>query len=303
MSVASSRVSARSVPSARSRGSQAQRSHRSSSSVAAGAQIANSARSHPSASARSRSACSSSGNVPIIRVPPGRGHHVPPSPTDALRQGVRPEPHVVSTMSTRSERSFFPSNGEIGLHHHHEDMLDEAQLHPSAGMPSAMVTYHESGHLYPRFDRQKIRACLDENLVQGEKMPEPGFYDLIPTMKDPMPVLNAVPHASTPAFIKSSARSNSSRALSHISKASTASSIGSTGSWLRQREARDLRYKTNNSAYGSYPAKCDTGNERSFAPGFGNYREVWEHGQYRGRNSTDFQSCLVDNHRYVPFLQ
>lgn len=298
-----SQASARSQPSARSLGSWAQRSHRSSSSVVVGAQIASSrqgskenesARSFPSASARSRSACSASG-VPIIRAPPlDRA----PSHREKVDTTKHPEPNIVSTMSARSERSFFPSNGEIGLHHHHEDMMDEAQLHQCAGLPSAMITYHESGHLFPRFDRQKIRAFLDENLVQGEKMPEPGFYDRIPTMKEQVPI----PPAPTPPppMVKGSARSTSSRALSYMSKASTASSCGS---WLRQKEASELRYKTNNSAYGSYPAKCDTGNEKSFSPGFGNYREMWELGQYRGRNSTDFQNCLVDNHRFVPFLK
>jgi len=223
-------------------------------------------------SARSRS---QPRDVPTIRAP---------SPT---------VPQAISTMSARSERRFFPSSGEIGLAQHDEDICHETQIADTAGVPSAEVAYHESSHCFPRFERQQIRALLDQTLVSGERQVDPGILRRIPSMHKPL----------QPVEQKTSARS-----LSCASKASTRStrstrSSSSHGSWLRQTEFSARRYKTNNAEYGSYPEVNDTGNLRGFHPGFGNGRELWQLGRTKGRNTSDFENCLVDNNRYVPFLQ
>eukprot|EP00397_Hematodinium_sp_SG-2012_P046114 GEMP01051996.1.p1 GENE.GEMP01051996.1~~GEMP01051996.1.p1 ORF type:complete len:289 (+),score=44.95 GEMP01051996.1:129-995(+) len=256
----------------------------------AGSEIAgrSSGRAH---SVRSRSSGHQSGRLNSVRSGPPGGKN---TSTRSMASSVHSQaPPAISTMSARSERKFIPSSAEIGLAEHQHEMGEEVQLAPAAGIPSAEVVYHSSGHVFPRFDRQKIRAYLDQTIVSGERQVEPGILQRIPTMHHPL---------STPAPSsrqQQSARSQSSRA---ISKASTRS-VNSCGSWLKQTEESVFRYKTNNSAYGTHSQTFDTGNKAGFQPGFGNGRELWQLGGYRGKNSSDFQNCLVDNNRFVPFLQ
>jgi len=206
------------------------------------------------------------------------------------------------------------SNGNYGLAYFHAGIHKTNAEQITAGLSRAERAYHEFGHCYPRFERQKIRALLDENILSGTKQPDPGLLSRIPMVPRVDP--EERPHSSSSkapsvrsnrsqrsaAASNRSQRSQRSQASGRAGSAVVSSRAGAPSASFMRTEThgrpaffgRD-HYGTFNSLYG---AKV---HEKMPLPDKG--RESWMLGRGGGQVTT-FDNCLHRESRtYVPEIR
>lgn len=198
---------------------------------------------------------------------------------------------------------WFTSNGNYGISYYHADASKTAKHQSCAGLSRAERAYHEHGHCYPRFERQKIKALLDENILSGAKKANPEMLQRIP-------VVPRIHPDDRPASANSKASSQRSRASS-IRSVPSARSAGSrissragapSGAWLRSQTTGLPPYYGPSRFQGTSNANYGEGVHESVPlPDKG--REMWMLGRGGGQITT-FENCLhKDATRCVPEIR
>lgn len=198
-------------------------------------------------------------------------------------------------MTTTTE--WMTSNGNYGLAYYHAGIQKTKAEQVSAGLSRAERAYHEFGHCYPRFERQKIRALLDENILSGAKQPDPDMLQRVPMV----PRIDPEERPQTGSSKAASQRSNRSR-RSNLSQGSMRSEASRrAGSQISSRVGAPAAtfIKTQTSGYPPYydRAAYRTSNANYGAPGsktpdeVGRGRETWMLGRGGGQITT-FNNCL-----------
>lgn len=216
-------------------------------------------------------------------------------------------------MTTSTE--WMTSNGDYGLSHYHAGMNKNKAEQISAGLSRAERAYHEQGHCYPRFERQKIRALLDENILSGAKQPDPYMLQRIPNVPRVDPEERPNSRSSSQRSYAGSQRSQrsvrSEGAGSQRSAASRRAASGILSSRAGAPSAALIRtatygrpshfgkehYQTFNALYGGGPPPPTVSEE------IGRGRETWMLGRGGGQITT-FNNCLnKDGVTYVPLIR
>eukprot|EP00746_Dinoflagellata_sp_MGD_P166448 gnl/MRDRNA2_/MRDRNA2_96328_c0_seq1.p1 gnl/MRDRNA2_/MRDRNA2_96328_c0~~gnl/MRDRNA2_/MRDRNA2_96328_c0_seq1.p1 ORF type:complete len:210 (-),score=24.59 gnl/MRDRNA2_/MRDRNA2_96328_c0_seq1:72-701(-) len=197
------------------------------------------------------------------------------------------------------------SSANYGLCHYHPGVLRTTAEEPSAGLSRAENAYHDNAHAFPRFERQKIRAMLDENLITGAKQPDPELLKRVPNARtgaDLPPGTGSSVHSG--AYSVRSGKSNRSKRSVGSTRSGAASAAGSmisqasvaSSRWLRQADGTDfhLPWKTTSANYGK--------DHEAHIPHGGRGREVWMLGRGGGQISS-YDNSLVDKGHHVPLIR
>lgn len=217
------------------------------------------------------------------------------------------------TLSARSDykRDFVTSSGTFGLHTYHPEINRTVLEGGAAGMNKVETAYYEMGHLFPRFERQKVRLYMDDNILTGVKKPTRNILQSIPCKLRPPP-----PDGQMSGRGNASARSVSTRSAGTSRSAHSdmlldnkysarSSQIGMAGlgpEWVNQyRNEPDFlnrNYMTHNSFYGTGCKDDPYRPMRPFEPGRG--RELWMH---QTRQHVQPNNSMSTNHLHYPMLR
>lgn len=175
-----------------------------------------------------------------------------------ILRSSRSEGAIPSVRSTH-QRDFRQSNGDYAIHVLNPEMLDTALMQRAAGLDRVENAYHAHGHAYPRFDRQKIRAYQQDNLVSGKVEPAHHILKEIPNMYKGGTLMRSARSnkVTTPAQSAGRTRSAGSSRSAYSYKLpldSTRSVTSLDSNWVIQyRGDPDFharRYLTHNTMYG-----------------------------------------------------
>lgn len=228
------------------------------------------------------------------------------------------------------KREWETTGMHYGVGHHDGDKARETKDQRCAGLTRAQCSYWQS-HDFPRFERQKMRALADDNILTGAKRPHPemlrrvanrdGFpekpptgdsgHDLRRTGGKPagLPFGQPPPtggsgrsrHSSTGSCRSrnSQVSRRSEMSMAGMSIASSRASRASSGpppGYYRQgnlEEPPSAAYKTTSKQYG-----CGGNIGREPVPG----REDWMLGRGGGQISS-WENCLYDNAKNIPLIK
>lgn len=209
----------------------------------------------------------------------------------------------------------------IGIHNVEPHRTRAVQAAAIAGMTSAACGYHAAANDFPRFERQKVRAIFDEEILNGTKAPHPEMLRRFPNRErhgseTPVPTLSSVaydkqndrnrmrPGSGNSRRSGRSGRSGRSdrssmslrSAANSIAGSSNASSLPPSGYYRQAAEKGTAgcidMYKRSSQMYGGGGF---VGKEP--VPG----RESWMLGRGGGQISS-YDNCLVQKGRQVPLI-
>lgn len=200
-------------------------------------------------------------------------------------------------MTTTTE--WMTSNGNYGLGYYHAGIQKTKAEQVSAGLTRAERAYTENAHCYPRFERQKIRALLDENILSGAKQPDATMLQRVPMVPRVDPEERPQTGSSKAGSQRSNRSMRSNGGFSQRSMRSDASRRAGSQISSRAGAPSGAFIKTQTHGYPAYfgQAVYNTTNALYGKPGqripdqVGRGRETWMLGRGGGQITT-FNNCL-----------
>lgn len=212
----------------------------------------------------------------------------------------RHEGTIVASARSVPERDWRTSTSLIGLAEFHPELKRTTLEGRVAGLDRVSNAYHEQGYLFPRFERQKIRALYDDDLLTGNKAPEKQILRMIPCKLKPIRPPESTPPDSVRSMSTNSAGTSRSAKSTARSVRSNTTSLGSN--WVQQHrldpDFQWKRYSTHNNDYGKGCKSDPYLHLQPGEPGRGRENFMWMTRQHPSR-----QNCLTTNHLYNPMLR